>query len=422
MTEQRYSRVAIALHWAIAALLAFQLGLGWRMVDLGSAGAMYAPFQLHKSIGILVLLLSLARIAVRFVRPRPAAVASGLTGMLAAAVHAGLYVFMIGGPLTGWVLVSTARLSLPTRLFGTVPWPHLPLGNGWHEPAEGLHGLLGWVGAALIVLHVAGALRHHLGAQAQPNVLGRMIPAAGPARAGLGWGIGAAAALAAVFALPWLVYGKAAPVAPAPQPSGSDVSAEVLAVPDASGVAVDPSTPAVAASASALAEEKTGPAGWKVQPGGKLGFRVMVNGEPVDGSFSGWSADIAFDPAEPETGTIVVRIPLLSVASGDDTRDTMLKGEDFFGGGPATAIFRSTAIRRSGAGRYVASGTLAMNGMSRPLNLSFGLKIDGNKARADGSATLDRTTFGVGKGEWAGTDQIAGKVDVTFAFDAKRSD
>lgn len=420
MTEQRYSRAAIALHWAIAALLAFQLGLGWRMVDLGSAGAMYAPFQLHKSIGILVLVLSLARVAVRFVRPRPAAVV-GLGGLLAKGVHAGLYGFMIGGPLTGWALVSTAKLALPTRLFGTVPWPHLPLGRGWHEPAEILHGLLGWVGAALIVLHVAGALRHHLGAHAEPNVLGRMILAAGPARAGLGWGIAAAAALAAVLALPWLIYGKAAPVAPAPQVIGSNIAVAAPASDEASDAAAETSTPAVEASASALAEE-TAPARWKVLPGGKLGFRVMVNGEPVDGSFSGWSADIVFDPERPEAGSVAVRIPVLSVASGDDTRDTMLKGEDFFGGGPATAVFRSAAIRRSGTGRYVASGTLAMNGVARPLSLSFGLKITGDRARADGSATLDRTTFGVGKGEWAGTDQIASKVDVTFAFDAKRAD
>ena len=122
MTPYRYSRIAMALHWAIAALLAFQLGLGWRMVDLGSAAAMYAPFQLHKSIGILVLALSLVRVMVRFVRPRPAAAGSGLTGLLASGVHAGLYAFMIGGPLTGWALVWV--MSVQT---GCAPGTHRPL-------------------------------------------------------------------------------------------------------------------------------------------------------------------------------------------------------------------------------------------------------------------------------------------------------
>ena len=118
-------------------------------------------------------------------------------------------------------------------------------------------------------------------------------------------------------------------------------------------------------------------------------------------------------------------LPLVSrtlVEAVGDTRETMLKGEDFFGGGPATAQFRSTSIRRSGADRYVAAGTLSMNGVRRPVTVSFRLDIVGDKAKVDGTATLDRTAFAVGKGEWASTDQIAGKVDVTFAFNARRDD
>ncbi|MFM2371200.1 MAG: hypothetical protein RIS85_922 [Pseudomonadota bacterium] len=419
MTPERYSRTAIALHWAIAALLAFQLGLGWRMGGLGSPSAMYAPFQLHKSIGILVLALSLGRVLVRFVRPRPTAAVEGAAGKLASVVHGGLYLFMICGPLTGWVIVSTAKISLPTRLFGTVPWPHLPLGKSWHDPAESLHGLLGWVGAALIVLHIAGALRHHLGHHAGPSVLGRMIPAAGAGRSGLGAGVGAGAALAALLALPWVLYNSAAALPKAPPSSASSDSNTMAAEEIASTPTIEASQPAGEASLPADDEHGT-PPGWQVQSGGKLGFRVQVNGEPVDGRFSGWTADIALDPEQPETGSISVRIPVLSATTGDDTRDTMLKGDDFFGGGPAVATFRSSAIRRTGPDRYQARGTLAMNGARRPVTLSFGLKVMGDKAAVDGRASLDRTAFSLGKGEWAGTDQIAGKVDVIFAFTAKR--
>ena len=60
MTATRYARSAIALHWAIALLLLFQLGLGWHMTSMGKGAAMYAAFQFHKSIGILILLLSVA--------------------------------------------------------------------------------------------------------------------------------------------------------------------------------------------------------------------------------------------------------------------------------------------------------------------------------------------------------------------------
>ena len=53
MTVTRYARSAIALHWAIAILLLFQLGLGWHMTSMGKGAAMYAAFQFHKSIGIM---------------------------------------------------------------------------------------------------------------------------------------------------------------------------------------------------------------------------------------------------------------------------------------------------------------------------------------------------------------------------------
>lgn len=416
MTAERYARSAIALHWSIAALLAFQLGLGWRMGGLGSPSAMYAPFQLHKSIGIVILLLSIARVVVRLRVRRPPAAAHGAAGALASAVHAGLYLFMIGAPLTGWVIVSTARIAVPTRLFGILPWPHLPVGLGWHDGAETLHGALGWIGAALIALHVAGALRHHLDRQAPVNVLGRMIPGAGPARAGLGTGMAAALALALAGALPWLAY---RPAVPAPV-------AQATILPEADAPALAPSASADAASAVAASDEaattadEAAPPRWRVLPGGTLGFAVQVNGEAVNGRFAGWRADVVLDPDRPASGKIRVSVPVLSVETGDETRDTMLKGADFFGGGPATATFSATAIRRLAPGRYRADGTLAMNGAQRPVTLAFTLDVADDVATVAGTTRLDRTAFGIGRGEWAGTDQIAANVEVAFRFTARR--
>ncbi len=60
------------------------------------------------------------------------------------------YVIMIGLPVTGWIIVSTSKLTIPTVLYGAIPWPHLPflpeLAAGpkhlWHEIGENAHGLL----------------------------------------------------------------------------------------------------------------------------------------------------------------------------------------------------------------------------------------------------------------------------------------
>ena len=73
-SRTRYTTVAIVIHWLIAAAIVFQIILGWRMGD-GPKGSptTFALFQLHKSIGITILLLSLARLAWRLFNKPPAA-------------------------------------------------------------------------------------------------------------------------------------------------------------------------------------------------------------------------------------------------------------------------------------------------------------------------------------------------------------
>ncbi|WP_338425438.1 cytochrome b [Sphingopyxis kveilinensis] len=176
MAVQRYSYTAITLHWLIALLLAFQIALGWAL-EGDNSPELFQRFQLHKSIGITILLLSLVRLAARFAMQRPpASDGPAWARALAAVVHGLFYVVMILGPITGWLLVSTAKVPSPTSLFGLVPWPHLPVGRSWHEPAEAIHEATAWLAIGLFVLHVAGALRHQwlLG---KPD-LQRMIPSA----------------------------------------------------------------------------------------------------------------------------------------------------------------------------------------------------------------------------------------------------
>src|SRR3546814_5891937 len=72
MTAPRYSYTAITLHWLIALLLAFQIALGWAL-EGNNGPELFARYQLHKSIGITIMLLSLARLAVRLFRTRPPA-------------------------------------------------------------------------------------------------------------------------------------------------------------------------------------------------------------------------------------------------------------------------------------------------------------------------------------------------------------
>lgn len=412
MRPQRYSAVAILLHWALALLLLFQLGLGWALEDLPRS-TLFAAFQFHKSVGILILVLSLARLGVRLAVQRPAALdASPAARALAGAVHLLLYGVMIVGPISGWILVSTARVKLPTLLFGLIPLPHLPVGMAMHAPAEVIHGLVGWLLAGLFVLHVAGALRHHL---LRDDVIGRMMPQAVARRPALTVAaIAALAACAAAFFAGSASYRRAGAT---PQPPAAAAPAPE-ALPAAS-----PEAPVAAptASPSALPSPNATTAAvrrWRVLPGGTLGFRTDYSGEAINGRFTRWTADIRFSPDDLPNSRIGVDIDLASVATGDAERDDTLRGDDFFGvAGHPHARFTATRIRKQGSG-YVADGALTLAGLTRPVPVRFTLVIDGDHARAAGTATVRRLAFGVGKGQWSDAATIADPVAVSFRFDA----
>src|SRR5690606_27727511 len=119
----------------------------------------------------------------------------------------------------------------------------------------------------------------------------------------------------------------------------------------------------------------------------------------------------------PETADIRIQVRLASAGLGDATMDDMLQGADFFASGAnPTATWRSTSVRRTGPGRYSASGTLSLRGASRPQPLTFTLSGEGLRRQVEGSASIDRTAFGVGTGESAAG--LASSVALAFAFDA----
>jgi cytochrome b561 len=179
----RYSAGAIALHWTIAALIVANIWMGLQFDDLKGM-AKFNLLQLHKSLGITVLLLSLARFAWRLVH-RPPPLPSHMSGaemVLARATHWAFYALMLALPLTGWMMVSASPTNIPTLLYKTVPWPHigpihaLPLATrkGLEEGLGEVHEYLAYGALALLVLHVAGALKHHF--LNRDEVLWRMAP------------------------------------------------------------------------------------------------------------------------------------------------------------------------------------------------------------------------------------------------------
>jgi cytochrome b561 len=176
-TATRYGWATILLHWLIALIFLGQFGLGFVMVRLTSQRTAFELIQLHKSLGFLLLGLIILRIAWRFGNPAPALPRSvgQFERRTAPLAHLGLYAFQIALPLSGWALVSVSTLEIPSLPFNLFIMPDLPLAES--DAAESFwaaaHWYLAYAGIALVLVHVAAALRHHI--QLGDSVLMRMI-------------------------------------------------------------------------------------------------------------------------------------------------------------------------------------------------------------------------------------------------------
>jgi cytochrome b561 len=183
MRPSRYTLVAIILHWVMALGILALAGIGLAMTHLKlDPLKLFQLYQLHKSIGLTILLAAILRLAWRLIN-RPPALPAAMTQFARKAAegsHFLLYFLLIALPLTGWALVSASVLDIPTVLYGIVPWPHLPILSTLDnkKPVEDalklVHAYGAWALIALVAAHAGAALHHHF--IAKDNVLRRMLP------------------------------------------------------------------------------------------------------------------------------------------------------------------------------------------------------------------------------------------------------
>ena len=159
----RYSRLAIAVHWFLALALFAQLVLGWWMLDLPKSppGLRAGWFNLHKSIGLSIAFLVLLRVVWRATHPAPAgAMLPRWQRSAAKWAHGLLYACMLAMPLSGYLGSTFTRY--PVRYFGLVvpDWNH-----DWPAAKQlmsNLHYTVAWLFMALLALHIAAAVWHWL--------------------------------------------------------------------------------------------------------------------------------------------------------------------------------------------------------------------------------------------------------------------
>jgi cytochrome b561 len=161
--DARYTRTAIALHWLIALAVVGEFALGWWMQQIPKQppGPRVDAFNLHKSVGLVILALMAVRIlwwighrAPPF-PPMPAWQAA-----VARATHLALYALLLVQPLSGYL--GSEFSGYPVRFFGAT----LPGWAGKNVPLKDflsvVHLATSWLIATAVALHVAGALKHAL--------------------------------------------------------------------------------------------------------------------------------------------------------------------------------------------------------------------------------------------------------------------
>ncbi|WP_435640901.1 cytochrome b/b6 domain-containing protein [Micavibrio aeruginosavorus] len=357
-TSENYGVVAKSFHWVIALLVIGLLGVGLYLESLDPSPLMFKVSFWHKSFGITVLALVVLRVLWRFTNTHPHSLPSHARWekTLAKITHGLLYLALFVMPLSGWIMSSAKRFSV--NVFG---WFTLPDLVGESEQigsiARSLHGYAAYTLIALIGLHFAGAIKHHV--IDKDSTLRRMLPM-----------------VAVVLGLM---------IAPA---SAADAPIWVLQK-DQSTIVVE---------------------GTQMGAPFKGGFKTF------DGTIHFDAANLAASKAD-----MTIDLASFDSASKDRDGSVQgaewFDSKTY----PQAKFVTDKFEAGAEAGSYVAHGTLTIRDKAVPVQVPFTLVIDdAGLATADGSITINRLDYGVGAGQWSNPKDVGTDVKVTIHIVAQK--
>jgi cytochrome b561 len=157
-----YTRTAVSLHWLIAGLIISSFALGWAMTELAISPLKVRMYNWHKWVGMSILALAALRALWRLTHPAPPLLPMPAWQRISAhALHGSLYAMMFALPLSGWAYSNAT--GYPIVYLGLWRLPDLVMKDkALAAQLLQVHQILGWVLLAMVVIHVAAALKHHL--------------------------------------------------------------------------------------------------------------------------------------------------------------------------------------------------------------------------------------------------------------------
>ncbi|NQY41227.1 MAG: cytochrome b/b6 domain-containing protein [Henriciella sp.] len=399
--SERYTSVAITLHWVIAIAILGMIFGGWYMTDLpDGAPGQYFLYQMHKSVGITILLLSIARIIWRVMNPPPALPddINGLEKTASHLVHLGFYGLMILLPLTGWLYSSVSvKLDVPTVLYFAISWPDVPFVEGLKtEAASGvvnfIHSKLAWVTLALLALHVAGAVKHEL--SAEEGVLKRMLPGLfGKTDKPKTPGRGAATAFG----------------------SAIGVLAAVTLTP--------PVVSALAGSGAPVSADATFQPNWIVNTEtSSITFSGTHDGNTFTGEFANWDAAIQFDPDAPADAEVRVTVAMANATASQKLYEDSLPSPEWFNSAAfPTASVEILDITSTGDAAYTSTARLTLKDITVDTAFPFTLNINDDAAQMTGQAVFQRKPLDLGQSSDPNADWVSEDITVDVIVEATRA-
>ncbi len=155
----------------------------------------------------------------------------------------------------------------------------------------------------------------------------------------------------------------------------------------------------------------------------RLSFRATLAGQPLDGVFKSWDAEIAFDPQNLRASRAVILVNTASAVTGQPARDQLLPS----GGWLWTRRFPKAqlvtrTIVRTGSNRYLADADLTIRGVGRRVRVPFVAIIGrGDTGRMQATLTIDRNLFGVGQANGRSVAAASPIVVLMMHLTAKKS-
>ncbi|MCB1532772.1 MAG: YceI family protein [Alphaproteobacteria bacterium] len=403
-TDQSYGLMSKSLHWTMALIILGMLSIGFFMGSMEFSPLKLQIFGLHKSFGMLILMLAGFRILWKGLSfsPRDLPSHRSWERALAKLVHILLYVAMIGMPLSGWLMSSAG--DFPNIFFGLFEVPAL---TGKDETLFKLmrtvHGTMALGLIVIIGLHVVGALKHHF--IDRDETLQRMSTRA------LGVVGGALLALlaGALLALPAWLYVSSELA------ENSEQKAHVQETSDAR---------------LGMLENLQSADSWQIiKDKSAIAFEVTQYGQPFSGGFKDFSGEIVFDPQDLENSHARITIDIASIFTGSKDRDAQARGNEWFYTAQFPhAVFETTGFEvrkpnHTNPNHYTAIGNLTIRDVTLPLQIPFSLSFEqgeqgAQRAIMDAQIALNRLDFGVGQGAWESAETIGDEVSLDIHVEA----